>query len=57
MGTIHRFRQVRHGEPNRLSTPEFVRRDQARARGRRLLGVAVLAVLIAAALLLYGVRW
>lgn len=55
MASIHPFRRLRHGEPRRLSTPDFVRADKARERGRRGLGIVVLVVLIAAALVLFGV--
>jgi hypothetical protein len=52
MAKIHQFRRLRHGQTRRLSTPDFARRDQAHDRGRRLLGLAVLAALIVIAVLL-----
>ncbi len=54
MAKVHRFRRLRHGEPRKLSTPDFVRAEQARNRARRGLGILVVVALIAAALVLFG---
>lgn len=54
MSNVHNFRRLRHGVPRKISTPDFLRQANARERGRRGLGIIVLLVLVAAALVLFG---
>lgn len=52
MASIHPFRRLRHGDPRKLSTPDFLREAKARERSRHRLRVIVFLALIAAVLVL-----
>jgi hypothetical protein len=55
MAKIHHFRRLRHGQTPKLSTPDFLRAEQARDRRQSRLGVVVVVALIAAAVVLLSV--